>query len=101
MSRRYDRQFKEDAVKHLMSSGQSLAQVSQELGVSSWSLSRWKAKYLQQADKAAEGVGPKPSELEAENRRLRRELARVTEQREILKKAVVFFGQESQKDMRS
>ena len=101
MGRRYDRQFKEDAVKHLISSGESMAQVAGELGVSTFSLKRWKEKYLSEADKAAGGTGPKPSELEAENRKLRRELARVTEQREILKKAVIFFGQENEKDTRS
>jgi transposase-like protein len=36
----------------------------------------------------------KPSEVEAENRRLRRELAHVSEQRDILKKAISIFSQE-------
>lgn len=99
--KRYDRQFKEDAVRHLISSGESVSEIARNLGTTPYSLNRWKAKYLEEADKAGAGAGRKPSEVDAENRSLRKELARVTEEREILKKALVFFGQESQRDSRS
>jgi transposase-like protein len=46
---------------------------------------------------AAAGAEMKPSEMEAEIRRLRKELRETQEQREILKKAVIFFGQDSQR----
>ena len=88
-------------MRHLITSGGSVSEVARELGATSYSLGRWKAKYLEEADKAATGSGRKPSEVEAENRSLRKELARVTEQREILKKALVFFGQESERGSRS
>lgn len=59
------------------------------MGVSTYSLYKWLKLF-------GEPV-PKPSvDHEAENRRLKRELARVTEERDILKKATVYFARGSQ-----
>jgi len=60
------------------------------LGVSSHSLYKWLRLFAEPAPK----VGS--IDHEAENRRLKRELARVTEERDILKKATAYFARESQ-----
>jgi len=85
--RRYDREFKENAVA-LVRSGRSATQVARDLGVSTWSLNRWVA-----LTKAGGGPGESKT-LAAETpeqrelRRLRQQLAYVERQRDILKKAL-------------
>ena len=94
--RRYDAQFKEHAVQLLLSSGQPLHSIAQGLGISDASLKLWKAEHLNQAD-SKELVH---QQLEIENQRLRRELERVSTQRDILKKSLGILSEEpSQKDM--
>jgi transposase-like protein len=43
---RYDAEFKQEAVRLLLTSGKTASQLARELRVSSWSLSRWKRDYL-------------------------------------------------------
>lgn len=43
---RYDAEFKREAVRLLLKSGKTAPQLSRELGVSAWSLSRWKQEEL-------------------------------------------------------
>jgi transposase len=99
--RRYDAPFKEQAVKLLLSSGKSLHCIARELGVSDRALQEWKDIHLGQSD----GIGSEASnrtaaELFIENQRLRRELERVTTQRDILKKSLGILSEEPpQKDM--
>ena len=97
--KRYSQEFKDDAVRHWIKSGKSADEVARGLGVTTWSLRRWKSQALKEMDGKAlsEGASMKPSEMEAEIRRLRKELRETQEQREILKKAVIFFGQDSQR----
>lgn len=86
----YPKDFRVEAVALLRSSGKSPAQLGAELGVSAQTLRNW----ARQADVevgAAEGLTSVERE---ELRRLRRELRVVTEEREILKKAAVFFAKE-------
>lgn len=92
---RYDAQFKQEAVRLLLTSGKTLTQLARELGVSSWSLSRWKQDYLK-ASGEIEVAGQMRSavEIEAENRQLRRELEVVRRQRDLLKKAIAICSQE-------
>ena len=96
--KRYSQEFKDGAFRHWIKSGNSADEVARGLGVTTWSLRRWKAEALKAMDgKAAPGAEMKPSEMEAELRRLRKELWETREQRDILKKAVILFGQESQR----
>src|SRR3954452_15934624 len=74
--RRYDEDYKRQTVALIQSQQRSLRQLSRELGISEWSLSRWCKQY---GDGAA-------AELEAEVARLRRELEFVSRQRDVLKK---------------
>lgn len=93
---RYDAQFKEHAVQLLLSSGKSLHAIAQGLGISDTALKDWKAQRLTKT----EGKDLLAHQLELENQRLRRELERVTTQRDILKKSLGIFSEEPpQKDM--
>lgn len=94
--RRYDAQFKAHAVQLLLSGGKPLHAVAQGLGISDASLKLWKAEHLNQTD-AQELLS---QQLEIENQRLRRELERVSAQRDILKKSLGILSEEPpQKDM--
>jgi Transposase and inactivated derivatives len=92
--KRYDREFKLSAVKLVQDSGRSVSSIARELGVSENALFIWKKKYLEDSNNAFPGKGHiKPEE--EENRRLKKELAHVTMERDILKKAVAFFAKET------
>ena len=82
--KRYSDEFKAEAAKQVIDQGRSVREVSTRLGVSIDSLYAWvreqrKAPATRQVD----------ASLAAENRRLQAELERVTEERDILKKAAV------------
>ncbi|MGR3660644.1 MAG: IS3 family transposase [Paracoccaceae bacterium] len=78
---RFSEDFKRDAVHQITARGYPVAEVSKRLGVSTHSLYSWVKKYSKSA-----GVNINDDHA-TENRRLKRELARVTEERDILKKA--------------
>lgn len=83
-TKRYDEAFKRQAVEHWLKSGQPGTQIAAELGLSYPSLKEWKRRYHGDAT-------PVRADLAAENRALKAELARVREQRDILKKTVGIF----------
>jgi len=89
--RQYDRAFKMEAVRQVTEEGRPLAAVARELGVNENSLYRWKKQLSDHGNEAFVGTGNLPPE-QAELRRLRRELADVTEERDILKKAIAVFS---------
>ena len=92
--RRFTAEFKEEAVRLVIRSGRPLAQVARELGVHENTLHKWKAAIgIDSGSGASPGSGPLA--LGEENRRLRSELARVKEERDILKKATAFIARES------
>ncbi len=99
--RRYDAQFKEQAVKLLLSSGKTLHCIARELGVSDSALIEWKEAHLRQSDGIdRHGRRVTAAELFIENQQLRRDLERVTTQRDILKKSLGILSEPpSQKDM--
>ena len=81
--------FKTDAIKQITERGHSIADVSQRLGVSTHSLYAW---IKRQAGSPSAAVKDDQS---AEIRRLKQELARVTEERDILKKATAYFAKDA------
>jgi transposase len=86
--RRYDEAYKQEAVRLWQSSGRSAEHTARELGISAFNLYEWKQR-ADRLTRAAGAAGPSGSKeaLQAENERLKKELARMTEQRDILKKA--------------
>jgi transposase len=85
--RRYDEAFKREAIRLWKNSGRSAETTARDLGISVFQLYDWK-RTGQPARAAGVAVLPESKEsLQAENERLRAELARITEQRDILKKA--------------
>jgi transposase len=92
--RTYPKEFKLEALEMLKRSGKSAGQIERELGITPGLLVKWKARY-QVLRQSEQEVHLGPSDLEgakAEIRRLRRELANVEEEREILKKALNIFS---------
>ena len=86
----YPPEFRREAVELLRRSGKSVPQLAAELGVSPQSLRNW-ARQIDVDEGRVEGL---PSAERDELRRLRREVRTLTEEREILKKAAVFFAKE-------
>ena len=85
---RYDEEFKRNAVELLESGERSAVQLGRELGVSDCSLGKWKRQFGQQGAQSVSGAAQsRIAELE-------RELAAVSRQRDILKKALAILGQE-------
>jgi transposase len=78
-SKRYEEAFKKQAVEHWLQSGKPGTQIARKLGVSDPTLKQGKPCYWGDAM-------PVRPDLESEVRALRAELARVREQRDILKK---------------
>ena len=85
--REYDQAFKLEAVRLWQSSGRLAEEIAQELGIKAYNLYQWKR--ASQASRAAgtTGLPVGQSALESEVMRLRQEVSRLTEQRDILKKA--------------
>src|SRR5512135_2415020 len=88
------REFKEEAVRLVQTSGKSIAQIARELGISDSSIHQWRKELTQQGKEAFPGSGHQ-SPLEEENRRLKRELERVQQERDIVKKVVSNFSRDS------
>lgn len=84
----FSEEFKRDAVRQITERGYPVAEVSQRLGVSQHSLYEWKKKF----SSASGGPG---NDLSEEIRQLKKELARVTEERDILKKATAYFARDA------
>jgi len=85
---RYPEEFKAEAVKQITERGHEVADVSARLGVSQRSLYQWiKAPRMPAVDRQVSQTD--------ELRRLKAELKRVTEERDILKKAAAYFAKQS------
>jgi len=91
----YDKEFKIQAVKLVLESDKSVANIAEDLGISDNTLFLWKKQYLEDARNAFPGKGKLKPE-EEEMRRLKKELAHVKMERDILKKAVAFFAKDGQ-----
>ena len=83
--KRYDEAFKREAVEHWMLSGKSGRIVAAELGVNTQTLHQWKQQFK---ELPAGQVAGTLEALQVENRRLQKELWRVAQQRDILKKTL-------------
>jgi len=88
MSRkRYPEEFKVEAVKQVTEAGYSVYDVADRLGTTTNSLYSWIRRYGLNASDFK-----KVSEESDEIRRLKKELKRVTDERDLLKKAAAYFA---------
>jgi len=95
--KRYDEAFKRSAVELWLQGGKSVQQIAAELGISTQSLKQWKK---QLAVLPATGLGQRSvGQLEEENRRLRREVRHLAQQRDILKKTLGIIATPSGSDL--
>ena len=91
----YTREFKLEAVRLLREGDKPASQVAMALGVKRTLLSRWRDEVAAHGDAAFRGApGRKPSAQATEVARLKRELAAVREERDILKKAAAYFAKD-------
>lgn len=90
--RRHTMEFKQEAVRMVTQQGLSLAEAARRLGVHENLLRNWKKSFEKHGPPVS---AAQPSALEAELMRLRTENEQLRMERDILKKATVFFAKES------
>lgn len=88
-SKRYTPEFRAEAIRQVTERGYPVREVAGRLGVSTYSLYKW----LKGVSKTPRLVGQQ--DLRAENARLKAELKRVEEERDILKKTAAYFAKAS------
>jgi transposase len=91
---RFTKEFKQEAVRLLRQADKPAAEIALELGVRRNQLYKWRDEIEKKGGSAFSGPGRKPLDQESEVSRLRRELERVKEERDILKKAAAYFAKE-------
>lgn len=94
--KRYPEEFKIEAVKQVTDRGYKVGDVAKRLGVTAKSLHDWIQKYG--------NVGSQHQTITSQQdelRKLKSQLRRVTEERDILKEAAAYFASESRKGTRS
>ena len=92
---RYSREFKLEAVRLLELGERPAAQLALELGVRRNQLYKWQRDVHGKGGAAFPGQGAKPLAERSEVQRLKSELKKVTEERDILKKAEAYFTKKS------
>ena len=92
--RRFSREFKIEAVKLVTERGVSIAQAARDLDVHGTMVRAWMKEFSQDPQQAFPGNGVmKPDQAEVE--RLKREVAKLKMERDILKKAAAYFAKDS------
>ena len=86
-SKRYTEEFKIEAVKQVTERGYSVAEVAKRLGTTTHSLYAWLKRYEVPQPRQANRVDD-----QTEIAKLKAELRRATEERDILKKAAAYFA---------
>ena len=94
--KRYTDEFRIEAVKQVTDRGYKVGEVAERLGVTPKSMHEWIKKYGDSSSQH-QTISSQQDEL----RQLKAQLRRVTEERDILKEAAVFFAGESKKNTRS
>jgi len=87
-SKHHTEEFKTEAVELAASSGKSMPEIAEGLGINPRTLYQWIASHKPKGESSALGE----KDLEAENKRLRRELEMMRQERDILKKAMGVFA---------
>ena len=90
----YSKEFKLEAVRQLEQGDKSPGELALDLGIRRNQLYKWQSQLKTHGDAAFCGSGRKPLDQSDEVTRLRRELAEVKMERDILKKAAAYFAKE-------
>ena len=88
----YTKEFKQQAVQLFKTSGKSKTHIARDLGISDSALSKWCKELGEHGEEAFPGKGHQ-TVIEEENRKLKREIEILRQERDILKKAVSIFAQ--------
>ena len=101
VQKRYDEEFKRQAVELVIHSGRTQAQIARELDVSEYSLTLWRRAYLGHLKPAQlDGEQLSPEQMVEKIREQQKEIEYLKRQREILKKAMSILGEEPHSGMR-
>jgi transposase len=101
VQKRYEEEFKRQAVELVIHSGKTQAQIARELGVSEYSLTLWRRAYLGHLKPAQlDGEQLSPEQMVEKIRQQQKEIEYLKRQREILKKAMSILGEEPHSGMR-
>ena len=92
---RYSKEFREEAVRQVTDRGYTVREVAARVGVTEYSLYRWVQASRKEGELSPEGKSA--TELAAENAKLKSELRRALEERDILRKAAAYFAKESER----
>ena len=92
--RQFTREFKLEAVRMVTDGGRSPSAVARELGIRPAMLRSWR-RQVGATRPRSEGSGSPVVSQDEELRRLRREVERLTQERDFLKRAAAFFAKES------
>lgn len=98
--RKYDKEFRQEAVRLAQEEGRTQASVEQDLGLWQGAISVWKKELAVDPENAFPGKGHLKPQEEA-LRRLQRENERLKRERDILKKAVAIFSVDPNRYSRS
>lgn len=90
----YSSEFRESAIKLALEGDKPIAQTATDLGIKKSTLYTWIHKY--NVPRATIAKANDNEHIYDENKRLKKELARVTQERDLLKKAAAYFAKESQ-----
>jgi transposase len=98
MTKHHDEDFKKEAVRLVIQNNQQIKKVAGELGINHWTLKGWVEKFGKpiRTELIDQGLKMSPEE---ENRLLKKELADVQEERDILKKAIAVFSKKPKTNM--
>ena len=90
--RQFTKEFKKEAVEYSLTSEKTIVEVARDLGISPHNLNRWRTQYRRRGELAFPGHGKEGlTPQEEQVKRLQKKLHDITQERDILKKALAIF----------
>jgi len=94
--RKYSRDFKIETVRMVTAGGHKVSEVARDLGIHENLIYKWRKRFSEDGNESFPGKGRlKPGDEEVHL--LRRELSKARQERDILKKALVYFAEEDRR----
>lgn len=96
----FDETYKRHAVELTLNPGRTIKAVAEDLGITPWTLYRWRELYAPRPGGGSAAAGQRtPEETEEENRQLRAELLRMREREIVLKKSLGILSETPERGM--